>query len=94
MGEAEVQSLVALIGSSGQIMLSVFFTHSIPLRRTFLVDVDVEPLRSYHEYDVEEGNAKQSLNQAIRIDLEGRICMVGLPCWPYSNMVHHSSGRY
>ena len=61
MNEAEVQSLVALIGGSGQVIFSLFLAHSIPLRRTFLVDVDVEEFRGYHEYDVVEGYGEQSL---------------------------------
>ena len=55
MNEAEVQPLVAFVSGSGQVMLALFLGHGIPLRRTFLIDVDVEEFRGYHEDDVVEG---------------------------------------
>lgn len=61
MSEAEVQSLVALVGGRGQVVLSLFFAHSVPLCRASLIDVDVEELRGYHKYDVVEGDGEQGL---------------------------------
>lgn len=39
-------------------MLFLFMAHGIPLRRTFLIDADVEVLRAYHEEDVVEGDGE------------------------------------
>jgi hypothetical protein len=59
MSESEIQSLVALIGSSVKIMLPLLLTHTVPNRLTLLVDANVEDLRRNYKHEIVAGDADQ-----------------------------------
>ena len=84
MSESKIQSLVALVGSSVKIMLPLLLAHSIPNRRTLLVDANVKDFRRNHKHEIVAGDADQrfvasvvvwSVIRAVDIDADNVACL-------------------
>lgn len=61
MHKPEIKPLVALIGSSSQIMLLLLLTHNVPLGISLLINPDIKPFRTDEQSDIVARKSDQHL---------------------------------